>query len=357
MPGAQEGSCRKTSGALWAGVRPGEGAEEAEACRTVSASAVAGWIPILAPVLFDVYNKSIDGGGKMIRQMKYFQAVVRNNSFSEAAEECHISQSAISQQIQALERELGFRLLERKNRRFTLTCAGEYFYKKSLVLLADYERMCREAARLSNRDKDALTIGYLRCYSGQEFHLALEEFSSKYPDVSVKIEYGNHEELYGLLRTGGVDLVLNDQRRAFSDEYVNLILTAGSEYIEISARNPIAALPSVTPQELKNIPCILVSSKDQRENEREYYQGVVGFCSDFLYAENLEEARLMVIGGQGFLPVEGIRHAGSFSPSICRIPLFRGDSQIKRNYCAFWRKDNSGYYIEEFADILKRKFE
>ena len=70
---------------------------------------------------------------------------VSNNSFSEAAEECHISQSAISQQIQALERELGFDQLERKNRKFTLTPAGEYFYKKSLLLIADYERMCREA--------------------------------------------------------------------------------------------------------------------------------------------------------------------------------------------------------------------
>lgn len=235
----------------------------------------------------------------MIRQIRYFQSVVRNNSFSEAAEECHISQSAISQQIQALERELGFYLLERKNRKFTLTPAGEYFYKKSLVLIADYERMCKEAGRLAKDDKANLVIGYLRCYSGPEFHLALEEFSAKYPDVSVKIEYGNHEELYELLRSGGVDLVLNDQRRAFSDEYVNLILTVGSEYIEISTRNPIAALPSITPQELKNVPCILVSSKEQRETEQEYYQGVVGFQGDFLYAENLEEARLLVIGGAG----------------------------------------------------------
>lgn len=293
----------------------------------------------------------------MIRQIRYFQSVVRNNSFSEAAEECHISQSAISQQIQALERELGFYLLERKNRKFTLTPAGEYFYKKSLVLIADYERMCQEAGRLAKDDKATLVIGYLRCYSGPEFHLALEEFSAKYPDVSVKIEYGNHEELYELLRSGGVDLVLNDQRRAFSDEYVNLILTVGSEYIEISTRNPIAALPSITPQELKNVPCILVSSKEQRETEQEYYQGVVGFQGDFLYAENLEEARLLVIGGQGFMPVEGVKKPESFGSSISRIPLFRGDSQITRNYCAFWKKDNSGCYVEEFADILKRKFE
>lgn len=83
----------------------------------------------------------------MIRQIRYFQSVIRNNSFSEAAEECHISQSAISQQVQALERELGFDLLERKNRKFSLTPAGEHFYKKSLVLIADYERMCQEARR------------------------------------------------------------------------------------------------------------------------------------------------------------------------------------------------------------------
>lgn len=293
----------------------------------------------------------------MIRQIRYFQSVVRNNSFSEAAEECHISQSAISQQIQALERELGFDLLERKNRKFTLTPAGEYFYKKSLVLIADYEQMCREAGRLAKDDKVALVIGYLRCYSGQEFQLALEEFSAKYPDVSVKIEYGSHEELYELLRSGDVDLVLNDQRRAFSDEYVNLILTVGNEYIEISSRNPIALLPSITPQELKNVPCILVASKEQRENEKEYYQGVIGFQGDFLYAENLEEARLMVIGGQGFLPAAGVKRAGNFGSSISRIPLFRGDSQITRNYCAFWKQDNSGYYVEEFADMLKRKFE
>ena len=293
----------------------------------------------------------------MIRQIRYFQSVVRNNSFSVAAEECHISQSAISQQIQALERELGFYLLERKNRRFILTPAGEYFYKKSLVLVADYERICQEAGKLAKEDKATLVIGYLRCYSGQEFQLALEEFSAKYPDVSVKIEYGNHEELYELLRAGCVDLVLNDQRRAFSDQYVNLILTVGNEYIEISSRNPIASLPSITPQELKNVPCILVASREQRENEQGYYQGVVGFQGDFLYAENLEEARLMVIGGQGFMPVEGVKRAGNFGSSISRIPLFRGDSQITRNYCAFWKQDNSGYYVEEFADILKRKFE
>lgn len=292
----------------------------------------------------------------MLRQIKYFQSVIQNDSFSKAAEECHISQSAISQQVQALERELGFQLLERHHRTFTLTPAGEYFYQKSLILTADYERICAEASKMARAGGAVLKIGYLRGYTGQEFHRALQEFSIEYPDVAVEIEHGNHEELYQLLRTGQADLVLNDQRRAFSDEYVNLVLTTSNSYIELSARNPMASLPSVTPQDMKNTPCILVSSPAQREVEQEYYHDVVGFHGEFLFAENVEEARLLVISGKGFMPVEGDTAGIDFGSVIRRVPLYRGGTQITRNYCAFWKVDNSGYYIEEFGELLKKQF-
>lgn len=293
----------------------------------------------------------------MIKQIKYFQAVVRKGSFTEAAEECYISQSAISQQIQALEHELGVKLLKRGNRKFSLTPAGEHFYKKSLILIADFERMCRETIRIANKDHAELRIGYLKCYGGQEFRLAVAEFSEKYPDVAVHIINGNHEELYDSLRNGTVDLILNDQRRAFSDEYANFILITSECYIEIVARNPLAALECVEVDDLKNIPCILIASPEQQENERTYYQEIVGIKGDFLFAENLEEARLLVLGGKGFMPVEGGGNEPWAAAALCRVRLTRKEKPIKRNYCAFWKTDNSGYYVEEFAEILKKKFE
>lgn len=290
----------------------------------------------------------------VLRQLRYFQSVVRLNSFSEAAEENYISQSAISQQVQALERELGFQLLERKKRTFTLTPAGEYFYQKSLILTADYERICSEAARISKGDKASLKIGYLRCYTGTELHRALEAFSDKHPDVEVTVTYGNHEELYSMLRTEKADIVFNDQRRAFSDEYINLTLAAYPSCIEVSSHSPLAQTERISTQELKNTPCILVASESQRETEQEYYRDVIGFQGEFLYAENLEEARLMVIGRKGFFPVDGPENASG--TSVVRIPLVRGKEQVLRSYCAFWKKDNSGYYVEEFAEILKSQF-
>lgn len=76
--------------------------------------------------------------------MKYFVAVVECNSFTEAAEQCYISQSAISQQIRTLEKELGVELLHRENRKFTLTSAGEYFYSQSKGILDEVEDIRQE---------------------------------------------------------------------------------------------------------------------------------------------------------------------------------------------------------------------
>lgn len=293
----------------------------------------------------------------MLKQIKYFQAVVRCNSFSEAAEECYISQSAISQQVQALERELGVTLLKRGNRRFSLTPAGEHFYRQSLILTADFERLCKETVQIAHGDDFSLRIGHLKGYGGLEFQKAVAEFAQKHPDVPIDIEAGNHEELYELLRTDNVDLILNDQRRAFSNEYVNAVLTTIDCHIEVSARNPIAGMGYVNASDLRHTPCILIASKEQREHEQNYYREIYGIISPVIFAENLEEARLMVVGGKGYLPIEGGSLPAQYTETIVRLPLCRNKTPIHRNYCAFWKTDNSGYYIEEFAQILKEQFD
>ena len=292
----------------------------------------------------------------LLRQIKYFQTVVEKGSFTEAAEACYISQSAISQQIQSLEKEIGVKLFERKNRKFTLTPAGEHFYNKTVVLSSELERICRETVRIAHKDSAVLNIGYLKCYGGDEFHAALADFIAKYPDVSVSVIEGNHEELYDELRFGKVDLVLNDQRRAFSDEYVNFELIRSNCYIELSTHNPLSKLDKIDISDLKNTPCILVASKGQEETEQTYYRDIVGFKGEFLFADNLQRARMMVVSNQGVMPIEGVGNSGYFGSGIHRVSLYRGDKPLTRNYCAFWKEDNSGFYVEEFADMLKTQF-
>lgn len=292
----------------------------------------------------------------LLRQIQHFQAVVQENSFTEAAESCHISQSGISQSIKALEDEIGVKLIIRRNRSFELTEAGEHFYKKSLVLTADLEQLCRETVRIDRKDISELRLGVLSTYSSDEFNRAIAAFSEKHPEVDLSVISGNHEDLYNALRFGRADLVLNDQRRAFSDEYENLILAETVCYVEMASHNPLARLDAVSVEELKNTPCILVASEKQQEEEQRFYRDIIGLKGEMLFAGTLQEARVMVVSNRGIMPVEGPVGDTYFGAAMKRMPLLRGDTEIKRTYCAFWKKDNSGYYVEEFAEILKYMF-
>ena len=293
----------------------------------------------------------------LLRRIRYFQAVVQCGSFTEAAEECHISQSAISQQIAALETELGVKLMERHNRRFSLTPSGEYFHRKSLVLTAELEQMCRETVRLSRQDAAQFTIGYLRNCEGPELQRAIAKFAGRYPDITIQTESRSHEGLYDMMRFGHADIVLNDQRRAFSDEYVNLVLAEGRGCVEVSANSPLAQLESVDIHDLRNAACILVAVGEERESEEEYYRSIVGFHGDFLFADSLDEARLLVLSNRGVMPLDEVgTPAERQSVPIVRIPLCRNGKRLTRNYCAFWKATHPGEYVRAFAEILREQF-
>lgn len=289
-----------------------------------------------------------------LRQMNYFVSVVRLNSFTEAAEENFISQSAISQQIKALEEELGTQLLLREGRRFSLTPAGEYFYRKCLLILDELEQASRETARISGGAIPELRVGLPKSYGGRELQTALAEFSGEHPSVVLRMVQGNHEELHDSLRFGGSDLVVNEQRRVFSQEYMNVHLAYRSCFIETAPHSALAALPYVEAEDLKNQPCILVSSLPQRDTEESYYRNYLGLSGDFLFAETLSEAKQLAAGNRGFLLLEG--GSAAEAQPLRRIPLIRDGERINRNYCAFWSRENPNPYISDFAEALKAAF-
>ncbi len=99
-----------------------------------------------------------------------------------------------------------------------------------------------------------------------------------------------------------------------------------------------------------------MSNPTGKQEEQAYYDEIVGLHGDFLFADSLQEARLMIITGQGYLPVDVIGTQEWFDSAVKRIPLTRNQEPVTKTYCAFWKKDNSGYYIEEFAEMLKSEF-
>lgn len=293
----------------------------------------------------------------MLERIRYLQAIVRCGSFTEAAAECNVSQSAISQQIVSLENELGIRIFDRSKRRIRLTPSGEYFYRKSLVIVEEYDRLVRETRLMENTEKSTLRIGYHITYGGEELQKAIAEMSKRYPDLKISVISGNHESLYHLLNTEKLDIILSDQRKVFSNRAHNRILQCNPCYVEIARANPVSELPYVEAEDLRNIPCIAVAvNSEEQENEQKYLQTTYGIESSFLFAPSIKDGRLLVVAGRGYLPVDGTPILSHFDQTIRRVPLMFGGQPVQKNLCLFWLKDNSGYYIEEFAEILEEKF-
>lgn len=291
----------------------------------------------------------------LLRQIKYFVAIVESNSFTVAAERCYISQSAISQQMAALEAELGVKLFVRSGRKFALTAAGEYFYKNGKSLLQQAERLKSQTARLAE-DELRLRIGYIGGYEGKELQQTVYEFTEIYPEVLLSLEKHGHEELFGLISSNDLDLVLSYQRRAFSEQYENLHLRYVPLLAEFSRRRA-PAQSKVSAQSLSSTPCIVVANSAQRSAERDFFRDVLGIGSEFIFVENSDDANLAVISGRGFLPVTQLDALPAVGQAVERVAVTdEFDRPICLNYCAFWKKARSNYYIEEFASLFAKKF-
>ena len=288
----------------------------------------------------------------LLKEIEYFQAVVEEKNFYKASEKCHISQSAISQQIKKLEIELGVKLLDRHNRTFSLTKEGELFYEKSLNITNDLNNLINEIKNKHN----TLNLGYYDGYHGNEFENAIKIFSQKNPNVVVNVKSGSHEQLYEDVESGKVDLILNDQRRAFSSSYNNLILSTSIIYVDVSANNKLSKLNKIEINDLKDIPCILVSGGDTSEEEKQYYKKIVGIKSEIIFVKSIQEGRLKIISTQGYMPIDVLGKQEWFDTSIKRIPLVRNGETISKSYCAFSKKENNNPYINNFTDFLIKEF-
>ena len=289
----------------------------------------------------------------LLKQMKYFITVVDLHSFTEAAEQCFISQSAISQQIKALEKELGVRLFERSKRQFSLTVAGEYFYRHGKVLLDEIEDFKEETIRRGEDQELNLTIGYPKNFSTNELLETIVEFKRIYPEVNISVVSGTHEKLFELLVDHRIDMKISEQRRTFNNDYYNENLKESVSFIEISTLSPLSKKEVISTDDLKNMSCIIVVSKEREDSEREFYEKSLNLSHRFLYADSLEQARLMVASQRGYLPIDQIGYLDKPMSGIERIELSYKGNLIQRNYFACWPKDKTNYYIEEFVKMYK----
>ncbi|MFJ6787007.1 LysR family transcriptional regulator [Streptomyces angustmyceticus] len=233
-----------------------------------------------------------------LRQVRYFVMVAQELHFGRAAEKLHIVQSAVSQQIRRLERELGAELFDRSARQVRLTAVGERFLPEARALLAAEQRARAVVAELTAGRSTTLRLG---TSTGLGAHLdrVLEALAGIAPETRVELVAARAGERLDLVASGGLDAAFlrgePDTRGRDDLRFVPLwqdLLVA-----VLPARHPLAARPDApsdappdTPPdarpdapsgvlalaELAAVPLVLTA----RRNNPSLVDLVVGACHD-----------------------------------------------------------------------------
>ncbi|MBV9659459.1 MAG: LysR family transcriptional regulator [Verrucomicrobia bacterium] len=143
-----------------------------------------------------------------IETFKVFCDLVETASFSRAATLNSITQSAVSQQIRALELRYGVSLIERGKKNFCVTSEGRAFLQASREILATYENLGSRLRELQNIVAGELTIATVFSIGLHELPPFLKKFSALYPDVELKLEYRRSSQVYNEVLEGKADVGL-----------------------------------------------------------------------------------------------------------------------------------------------------
>ena len=184
-----------------------------------------------------------------LRQLKYFITSADTLNFTEAARQCFITQSTLSQQIKQLETELGVQLFERIGKRVFLTETGRDFlpYARQTVADADYG---------VQRIKDMEDLKTGRLCIGTTFGLsalitdAIARFSEQYPEIHLEVMFLKQDELIEVVRERKVDFALTFEMMEKDDLLTEQPLKTYHLCAIVSDQNPLAQQATVSLRQL-----------------------------------------------------------------------------------------------------------
>ncbi|MET0374741.1 MAG: LysR family transcriptional regulator [Rhizorhabdus sp.] len=179
-------------------------------------------------------------------QVDCFLTVVEKSSFSKAAIKLGLAQSAVSQRVQRLEDQLGFRLIDRTSREVRLSAEGAEFMPHARRMI-EAEAAARLAARrLTERQNNRIRLGGYGFLSDERIEF-VNFYMAAVPDTSVEVESGTSEEMLSLLRQGRIDALF---RMAPADtpmkEFPHVFLRRVRGYLVIPPGHSLAGCGSVS---------------------------------------------------------------------------------------------------------------
>ncbi|HEX8066005.1 MAG TPA: LysR family transcriptional regulator [Thermoleophilaceae bacterium] len=178
-----------------------------------------------------------------VKRMRVFREVAAQGSFSIAAQKLGYTQSAVSQQVAALEREAGSTLIERNPRGIRLTDAGEALVRHADGILARLSEAEAELEAIAGLRGGRLRLGTFPTAGATLMPRAIAEFSTRHPAVELSLTEADPAESLPRLRAGELDLVLvDDSGPVLEDHDVDLVhILDDPLYVALARDHPLAA--------------------------------------------------------------------------------------------------------------------
>src|SRR3954453_22868947 len=189
-----------------------------------------------------------------IRRMRVLQEVVTRGSFSAAAESLHLSQSAVSQQIAVLEREVGISLLERTSEGPKLTNAGEALMSHGEAVMCRLEEAERELAQIAGLEGGRLRLASFPTASATLMTRALSLFRQRFPKIELQFSEDEPENSFPGLKRGDFDLAVVFDYPAFPLDFARDVeaelIYEEPMRVALPPGHPLAAAKSVRIEDL-----------------------------------------------------------------------------------------------------------
>lgn len=155
-----------------------------------------------------------------LQHLRYVVAVADTGSFTRAAERCHVTQSALSHQVAALERELGVRLFARTSRSVRATEAGEAFLRPARLAVRAADQAREDAVAASGKVVGTLRLGVIPTVSAVDVPALLVAYRAAHPAIRVELREGNSDALVAAIRQGDLDAAFLGLREGVEPEGV-----------------------------------------------------------------------------------------------------------------------------------------
>ncbi|CAH0441535.1 LysR family transcriptional regulator [Ralstonia pseudosolanacearum] len=149
-----------------------------------------------------------------IRHLRTLIALAESGSVSRAAERLHLTQSALSHQLRALESHYGLAVVRRKGQTVELSEAGERLLELAHKVVADIQTAERDLERIKGRAAGTLRIA-LECHTCFDWLMpVMDAFRQRWPEVELDLVSGFHADPLALLKEGRADVVIGSERKS-----------------------------------------------------------------------------------------------------------------------------------------------